>query len=247
VAETFLLPQLRHTTRLDTILAVVDAERVRDEFALQPVYSALIVNQIAVADIVVLNKIDLVAEETRAALREWITRIVPRARILETAYAQVPMGLLLGSNALSHQRHDHHHDHHHAHAHDHDHDHHHDHDHSTQFQTWSYTAAQPFVLKAVRETLKTLPATIFRAKGVLFIAESPERRAILHLVGSRVHLTFGEPWGDTPPRSHLVAIGTPDGVDAAALTRQFDACLADGVPTDGPAEPLAFLRAGPEA
>ncbi len=259
VAETFLLPQLRQTTRLDTILAVVDAERVRDEFALQPVYSALIVNQIAVADIVVLNKIDLVAEETRAALHEWITRIVPRARILETVYAQVPMGLLLGSDALSHQRHghghdhDHHHDHHHHdhhhhghHHHGHHHDHHH-HDHGTQFQTWSYTAAQPFVLKAVRDTLKTLPATIFRAKGVLFIAESPERRAILHLVGSRVHLTFGEPWGDTPPRSHLVAIGTPDGVDAAALTRQFDACLADGVPTDGPAEPLAFLRAGPEA
>jgi G3E family GTPase len=250
VAETFLLPDIRPLTRLDTIIALVDAEQVYQEFALQPTYSALIVNQVAVADIVILNKIDLVDATTRAALHEWVRRIVPNVRILESVHAEVPLELLLGSDALPHQRHDdaHHHDHDDAHHHDHDHAHHHDHDHDhgTQFQTWSYEATRPFALKAVRDVLKNLPTGIFRAKGVLWIAETPERRALLHLVGSRVQLTFGEPWGDTPPQSQLIGIGLPEAVNPDDLTQRFAACLADGAPAEDTAEPLTFLRAGQE-
>lgn len=240
VAETFLLPDLRPFTRLDTIISLVDAEQVYQEFALQPTYSALIVNQIAVADIVILNKIDLVDDTIRAALHEWVRRIVPNARILEAVHAEVPMELLLGSDAMLHQHHGHHH------HHDHDHAHHHDHDHGTQFQTWSYEAMRPFILKAVRDVLKTLPTGIFRVKGVLWIAETPERRALLHLVGSRVHLTFGEPWGDTPPQSHLIGIGLPEAVNPDDLTQRFAACLTDGASAEHTVEPLAFLRVGSE-
>jgi G3E family GTPase len=236
VAETFLLPDIRPLTRLDTIIALVDAEQVYQEFALQPTYSALIVNQVAVADIVILNKIDLVDAATRAALHEWVRRIVPNARILEAMHAEVPLELLLGSDALPHQRHAHHHDHDDAHH----------HDHGTQFQTWSYEATRPFALKAVRDVLKTLPTGIFRAKGVLWIAEKPERRALLHLVGSRVQLTFGEPWRDTPPQSQLIGIGLPEAVNPDDLTQRFAACLADGEPAENTAEPLAFLRAEQE-
>jgi G3E family GTPase len=256
VAETFLLPDIRPLTRLDTIIAVVDAEQVYQEFALQPTYSALIVNQVAVADIVILNKIDLVDAPTRTALHEWVRRIVPNARILEAVHAEVPLELLLGSDALPHQRHDdapdhdhddaHDHDHDDAHHHDHDDAHHHDHDHGTQFQTWSYEATRPFALKAVRDVLKNLPTGIFRAKGVLWIAEKPERRALLHLVGSRVQLTFSEPWSDTPPQSQLIGIGLPEAANVDDLTQRFAACLADGEPAENTAEPLNFLRVGQE-
>jgi G3E family GTPase len=248
VAETFLLPDIRPLTRLDTIIAVVDAEQVYQEFALQPTYSALIVNQVAVADIVILNKIDLVDAATRTALHEWVRRIVPNARILEAVHAAVPLELLLGSETMHHQRHDdaHHHDHDDAHHQRHDDAHHHDHDHGTQFQTWSYEATRPFALKAVRDVLKTLPTGIFRAKGVLWIAEKPERRALLHLVGSRVQFTFGEPWGDTPPQSQLIGIGLPEAVNVDDLTQRFAACLADEAPAENTAEPLNFLRVGSE-
>jgi G3E family GTPase len=265
VAETFLLPDIRSHTRLDTIIAVVDAEQVYQEFTLQPAYSALIVNQVAVADIVILNKIDLVDASTRVALHGWVRRIVPNARILEAVHAEVPLELLLGVDAMPHQRHTHHqhhdhddaqhHDHDDAQHHDHDdaqhHDHddaqHHDHDHGTQFQTWSYAATRPFALKAVRDVLKTLPTGIFRAKGVLWIAEKPERRALLHLVGSRVQFTFGEPWGDTPPQSHLIGIGMPEAVNPDDLTQRFAACLTDAASAESTAEPLAFLRTGQES
>ncbi|MFP4438827.1 MAG: CobW family GTP-binding protein [Chloroflexaceae bacterium] len=236
VAETFLLPEIRSHTRLDTIIAVVDAEQVYQEFALKPAYSALIVNQVAVADMVILNKNDLVDVATRVALHEWVRRIVPNARILEAVHADVPLELLLGSDAVLHQHH-----------HDHDHAHHHDHDHGTQFQTWSYAATRPFARNAVRDLLKTLPTGIFRAKGVLWIAETPERRALLHLVGSRVQLTFGEPWGDTPPQSQLIGIGLPEAVNPDDLTQRLDACLVDAVPGERTAEPLNFLRSVQEA
>jgi len=71
--------------------------------------------------------------------------------------------------------------------------------------------------------------------------------ALLHLVGSRVHLTFGEPWGNTPPQSQLIGIGLPEAVNLDDLTQRFDACLTDGAPAERTAEPLTFLRAGQEA
>lgn len=69
--------------------------------------------------------------------------------------------------------------------------------------------------------------TIFRVKGVLWVAESPGRGAVLQVVGNRVTLTIGKPWGDTTPHTQLVMIGTPGGIDGAALTRTFDACLTE--------------------
>jgi G3E family GTPase len=247
VAETFLLPDIRPHTRLDTIIAVVDAEQVHAECAAQPVYTSLMVDQVAVADIVILNKIDLVDAPTRAALHKWVRGIVPNARILEAVHADVPLELLLGMDTVPHQPHAHHHDHDHDDAHHHDHDDAHHHDHGTQFQTWSYEATRPFALKAVRDVLKTLPTGIFRVKGVLWLAETPERRTLLHLVGSRVQLTFGEPWGDTPPQSQLIGIGLPEAVNVDDLTQRFAACLTDGAPAERTAEPLTFLRAGQEA
>jgi len=59
-----------------------------------------------------------------------------------------------------------------------------------------------------------------------------------------VHLTFGEPWGDTPPQSQLIGIGLPEAVNPDDLTQRFAACLTDGASADGPAEPLNFLRTG---
>lgn len=241
VAETFLLPELRSLFNLDGIITVVDTEQALQQLD----YADLIVDQIAAADIVVLNKVDLVSPAGRAAVQEWVRTIVPRARILEAMYGEVPLQFVLGAgryriplevvsvgappaeprhdhgaapdHACDHDAHDHHH-----HA-----QHNHEHDHSAEFSTWSYQTDRPFGLKALQKVIKDLPMTIFRAKGILWIVESPGRGAILQVVGSRVTLTIGAPWGATPPHTELVMIGTPGGIDAAALTRQFDVCLTD--------------------
>ncbi len=248
VAETFLLPELRPLFNLDGIITLVDAEYAR--FHLD--YSDLIVDQISAADIVVVNKVDLVSADELADVKDWVRSIVPRARILEAVQADVPMQFIIGSGRYripleplvaggQHSAHKHQHasehvcdhngdtcDHdHHDHDH-HDHNHHdHQHDHSAEFSTWSYRADRPFALKALQKAIKDLPMTIFRVKGVLWVAESPGRGAVLQVVGSRVTLTIGKPWGDTPPHTQMVMIGTPGGIDAAALTKKFDACLTE--------------------
>lgn len=227
VAETFELPELRPYFQLDGVITVVDAEYVRQ----QQHYEDLIVEQVSAADIVVLSKIDLVDEAQRAEVEAWVRRIVPQARILPAVHGEVPFNLLLGvgryklelAPAQPHHEHEHH-----EHGPDCDHDHdHHDHDHGVAFSSWSYTSRQPFGLKALREVVLNLPVAIFRAKGLLYLADVPHRRAILQAVGPRVNVTLGEPWDDEPPRTQLVFLSTPGDLDEAALQAAFDRCCTE--------------------
>jgi G3E family GTPase len=187
---------------------------------------------------VVLNKCDLVDDTQRTEVRAWVRQIVPRARLAEAVHAEVPLELLLGVGRfrlelmpMAAPAHVHVHDETCNHDHDHEHHDHHDHhhDHSQAFSTWSYSSDQPFELKRLRQVITRMPISIFRAKGLLLLAEAPERRAVFQAVGRRVSLTLGEPWGQLPPRTQLVCIAEPGGIDGPALQAQFDGCLAEVV------------------
>lgn len=223
VVETFEMPELRPYFNLDSVVTLVDAE-----YALQQRhYEDLIVDQVSAADIVVLSKVDLVTVEQRTEVEEWVRRIVPRARILPAVHGNVPLNLLLNVGRYKLDiplagPHTHHHHDHGAHC---DHDHHHDH--SKDFDTWAYVSDRPFALKPLREVVLNLPLAIFRAKGLIYLAEVPQRRAVLQAVGHRVNVTLSEPWGEVAPRTQLVFLSTPGDLDAAALQAAFDACLAD--------------------
>lgn len=207
VARTFVLPELRAQVRLDSTIALVDAEQVHahDE------HQDLIADQIAAADIVLLNKVDLASTTLRAGLREWIRYLVPEARILEVEHGQAPLDLLLGVGAYGRalERPEH------------------AHEHGTQFATWSFGANTPFHFHELRQTLAELPTEIFRAKGVLWVAEEARRQVVLQLVGRRVNLTPADEWGEQPRRSRLVLIGSPDGVDADDLYKRFQAAVSE--------------------
>ena len=205
VARTFTLPELRGRVHLDSMIALVDAEQVhlRDE------YQDLIADQIAAADIVVLNKIDLASANLRAGLRAWIELIAPNARLIEAVHGQIPLALVLGvgSYATRDERKTP------------------ERAHNAEFATWSYSAERPFGFAALRQALSGLPTTIFRAKGVLWLAEEPARRVVLQLVGSRISISPAEPWGTETPRSQLALIGAPESVDQEALETLFAGCL----------------------
>jgi G3E family GTPase len=233
IVETFMLPELRPYFQVDGIITVVDAEYVRENKH----YEDLIVDQVSAADIVVLSKIDLVDAEQRAAIEEWVRRIVPRARILPAVHGDVPLNLLLGvgrykidlapiSTAAPPGRLNDH-----AHGPDCDHDHDHVHDHGAAFATWSYTSARPLSLKALRKAFSDLPEAIFRAKGLIFLAEAPTRRAVLQIVGPRVSLVLAEPWDETPPQTQLVFLSLPGALDTTTLAAIFDGCQVD-LPTE---------------
>jgi G3E family GTPase len=130
VAMTFLGTDLRDVTRLDSIVTVVDAEN----FSIDLFNSQAAENQIAYADILMLNKADLVDEADLDLLEVRVRDMKPGARILRSVKGQVPLPLVLSVGLFesdqyfgSEKEHDH------DHGHDHDHDthaHHDPHDHS---------------------------------------------------------------------------------------------------------------------
>lgn len=227
VAMTFQLPEVVAYVNLDGILTVIDAEQLLD---LKEPYDALAFDQIAVADIVVLNKVDRVNAAQLRKVRDRVHAVVPDARLLETTFGNVPLELVLGVGAYApeklagrevkdvHVHED-------GAAHDHEHDHDHEHaDHSLVFNTWSWTSGKPIELKRLQAAIENLPTTIYRSKGVIFLQEYPDHRAVFQMVGKRASLTLAGEWGETQPHNELVVIGSPGGVNGAELQRTFDNC-----------------------
>ena len=223
IAMTFNGTSFRDRIRLDSILCVVDAEQV---FA-APETEELKLFQMACADMVILNKVDLVDRTQIARIKDWLDSRFHRYRLVEAIHADVPLPVLLSVGRFDPARLD---------AVEHleegrctnpyCHDERHDHDHSKAFSTWSYESDRPLSLEALREAASKLPANIYRAKGVIYTADAPERRAVLQIVGRRVDISLEEGWGKRPPRTRIVAIGAPGAIDKEALRTRFEQCLS---------------------
>jgi G3E family GTPase len=195
---TFNDPNLRDRIRLDSVTCVIDADQV---FA-HPEYPPLMhlkLRQVGFADMLVLNKVDLAGPEKVEKVRAWLDDHFNRLRVVETNYCEVPYEILLGVGRFDPARagvnslvveigctdlncHDHGHDH-------------HWHDHAKVFSTWSYETDRPLALEALRETMRKLPGSIYRAKGVIYTADAPQRRAVLQVVGRRVDISIQDEWG----------------------------------------------------
>lgn len=233
IAVTFNNPRFRDRIRLDSILCVVDAEQV---FAV-PDSMELKLFQIACADMVILNKVDLVHRDHVARIRAWLDDRFHRYRLVEACQADVPLAVLLSVGRLDPTRvrldlcaldHDGcndarcNHERHRSFPHypvsaGHS-------DHAKGFSTWSYETVQPLSLEALRRAASRLPANIYRAKGVIHSADAPDRRAVLQVVGRRVDISLEDGWRDRPPRTQIVAIGAPGAIDGEELRAAFEQC-----------------------
>jgi G3E family GTPase len=228
---TFNDPNLRDRIRLDSVTCVVDADQV---FA-HPEYPPLMdlkLRQVGFADMLILNKVDLAGPKQVEKVRAWLDDHFNRLRVVETNHCEVPYEILLGvgrfdparaglnSHAVEHSCTD-------PTCHDDTHGHdHHQHDHSKVFSTWSYQTDQPLALEALRETMRKLPGTVYRAKGVVYSTDAPQRRAVLQVVGRRVDISIQEEWGQRVPRTQIVAIGAAGLVDASLLEKTLASCIS---------------------
>lgn len=223
IAMTFNNPGLRDRIRLDCILCVVDSEQV---FA-APQTMELKIFQMACADMIVLNKVDLVGGDQIGAIKTWLNSRFHRYRLIETSRCNVPLEVLLSVGRFAQTRvglsrhglepHD---------CGDPDCHHERHHDHSKAFSTWSYETDQPLSLEALREAASKLAVSVYRAKGVIYSADAPERRAVLQVVGRRVDISLEDAWGTRQPRTQIVAIGAYGAMDEEALHRKFEQCLS---------------------
>ena len=225
IALTFMDDGMRDRIRLDSIMCVVDAEQI---FAV-PEMMELKLRQVAFADMLILNKVDLVTPEEIERIKAWLDDRFHRYRLVEAADGNVPLEILLSVGRFDPSQFDgtpspdppdrsHACDEHHVHG--------DRHDHSQAFKTWSYETDQPLSLEALRKSASKLPASVYRCKGVVHTTEEPGRRVILQGVGKRVDIAAADEWNGRAPRTRIVVIGADDGVDDAALREVFDECWA---------------------
>jgi G3E family GTPase len=139
VAQTFFVDaDVGAAAKLDAVVTVADARWLLDRLKDAPEAK----NQIAFADVILINKTDLVTKDQLEEVEARIRGINPYAKLHRTQKCAVPLDAVLGREAFDLERileiepafldeeEGHHHDH--GHGHDHHHDHHHDEGHETE-------------------------------------------------------------------------------------------------------------------
>ena len=223
ICATFTADCFTDTLRLDSILCVVDAEQVFDN----PDVMELKIRQMAFADMVILNKVDLVERAHIDRIRAWLDSRFHRYRLVEAHHGGVPLNILLAAGrfdpahieTVSTASAD-------GHRCESTCEHTDTGDHGQQFDTFSYETAEPLSLRALRLAAAGLPAGVYRCKGVIHSAEEPDQRAVLQVVGKRVAISLEGTWGEQPPHTQIVAIGAAGAIDGESLRHRFDQCLA---------------------
>jgi G3E family GTPase len=218
VLNTFLETQLAHVFSFNSLLSVVDAEQLPQ---LEGEMSRLARGQIGVADVVVLNKTDLVSADALARVKQLVQLVTPGSRIIETIQSRIPLELVFeGGREVPQPRPEE--DHHGERAHDH------------VFTTWSWTSDLPLSLPKLRSVLEQLPETVYRCKGVIHLEEIPIARHVLQMVGKRYHFEETGRWDDQAPRSEIVLVGERSGISPDRLQSAFDACIGTGDESQSP-------------
>lgn len=278
VAETFTfeLPgyagTLADVARLDTLVTVVDAhnflahydagQELADlEMAATPedqrTLTDLLVEQVEFADVLLINKTDLVTADELGRLEALLARLNPTAQLIRCRYGQVAPAAILNTGRF-------------------------DFDHAVSFDAWLseprfnptpeteeygvshfvYRASRPFHPARLRQVVDHHWTGVVRAKGFFWLATRPERVGYWSQAGDLLTIEFFGPWDDWdtpiqpgedtgvleeydeivedipgagPARQELVVIGVE--MDRAGLLAALDSCLL----TD------QELAAGPEA
>ena len=251
LVRAFNWPEIRTRVTVDGVVTVVDGPAVRDgQFAAdlaavdaqrasddgldhETPLSELFEDQMACADMVLVNKTDKLDEDGRTALGLALkAKLRGGVRVLETSFGQIDPSILLGLGIgaeddldARHEVHHHHHDdHHHDHDDDHHHDdhhgdHHHDHHDHDAFESFVVDLPETADVTALLARIENAITAhnILRLKGFAAVEGKPMRMTI-QAVGPRIDSYFDRPFGGAETRAtRLVVIGQ-SGLDRSAIT-----------------------------
>jgi len=237
VAQTFFMDeQVGAKTKLDAVVTVADAKWLKDRLKDAPEAK----NQIAFADVILVNKTDLVGPEELSELEARIRGLNPYARLHRTERANIDIDEVLGRNAFDLDRiltiepdflqgeshdHDHHHDHG-AHQHHHGNGlkHYHDEDmQSVALRTDKALNPDKF-FPWIQDLVAKDGPNILRCKGILSFKDDPERFVFqgIHMILDGDHQ---RPWKEGETRdSRIVFIGRDLPEDK--IRQGFESCIA---------------------
>ena len=243
-----LAPDMAVQPRLDAIVTVVDALRMKDEFGSglnlkrpdidEEDIENLVIQQIEFCNIILLNKASEVSDDERGRIRSIIREIQPKAEIIDCNYGDVELDKIINTMMFDFdevatsatwiqevERHDDDDDdddeneHHHHHDHDHHHHHHDGHHHADEvFDSFGYETAKKFSPDFIRECLEKLGD--FGEYGQILRAKG----IVEAEDGQWIHFDYvpGEPdvrYGSAEVTGRIVVIGA--GVEEEAVKELF--------------------------
>jgi G3E family GTPase len=197
--------------RLDAILVLADAEAIRTHIQ-DPVIGMAVRQQLLAADLIVVNKVDLVSAAEREAVWDWLSELAPMARMVDTTRSRLPPALVMApahqpgaasavtaADLVVGKR---------------------------RFALWEWSAGEPLDGAAFRWWAATLPSSVLRGAGMIWLEEDPLHRYVFHLIGAKWTLVRDGGWGTDVPHSRLVVIGRPSGLDHGWLDMMIARCVA---------------------
>jgi G3E family GTPase len=217
VAQTFFVDQdVGDATKLDAVVTVTDAKWLTERLKDAPEAK----NQIAFADVIILNKIDLVSAEELAEVEAAIRAINPYAKLHKTTRCELPIDQLLDRNAFDLDRildiepdflesgHHHH--------------------HSDEVRSMSFTIPGDVdpdkFMPWINDISQAQGPNILRSKGILAFKDEP-RRFVFQGVHMILDGDLQRDWkADETRNSRLVFIGRD--LDESELRKGFLACAA---------------------
>jgi G3E family GTPase len=217
VAQTFFVDQdVGDATKLDAVVTVTDAKWLTERLKDAPEAK----NQIAFADVIILNKVDLVSAEELAEVEAAIRAINPYAKLHKTTRCELPIDQLLDRNAFDLDRildiepdflesgHHHH--------------------HSDEVRSMSFTIPGDVdpdkFMPWINDISQAQGPNILRSKGILAFKDEP-RRFVFQGVHMILDGDLQRDWkADEPRNSRLVFIGRD--LDESELRKGFLACAA---------------------
>jgi G3E family GTPase len=217
VAQTFFVDQdVGDATKLDAVITVTDAKWLKDRLKDAPEAK----NQIAFADVIVLNKVDLVTAEELASVEAAIRAINPYAKLHRTERCALPIDQLLDRNAFDLDRildiepdflesgHHHH--------------------HSDEVRSMSFTIPGDVdpekFMPWINDVSQAQGPNILRSKGILAFKGEP-RRFVFQGVHMILDGDLQRDWkADETRSSRLVIIGRD--LNENELRQGFEACAA---------------------
>ena len=187
---------------LDAVIVLVDAETIRTR-AVDRYVGDTVHRQLRSADVLVLNKTDLVDEANGRATAAWLAELAPEAAIVEAREARVDPAVLFGAvgrppagprpvpvDA------------------------------SEVFESWTWSG--DLVERPRLDALMAdLPEGAMRAKGLLRLTDDPGTAMLLQRVGRRWSLRPAAPETDPGPGSRVVVIGRRGAIDPAWLAARL--------------------------
>eukprot|EP00584_Thalassiosira_punctigera_P024831 CAMPEP_0172555256 /NCGR_PEP_ID=MMETSP1067-20121228/58321_1 /TAXON_ID=265564 ORGANISM="Thalassiosira punctigera, Strain Tpunct2005C2" /NCGR_SAMPLE_ID=MMETSP1067 /ASSEMBLY_ACC=CAM_ASM_000444 /LENGTH=963 /DNA_ID=CAMNT_0013343771 /DNA_START=275 /DNA_END=3163 /DNA_ORIENTATION=- len=271
VAETFTFEdgatglKLGDVAEIDTLVTVVDGSRFLSELESlqclrerdwhadpedQRTISHLLCDQVEFANVIVLNKCDLMNDEEKATVRQLIVLMNPSAKLVESVYSRVPLSTVLGTGLFSMTEAE-------------------KHDgwlkearigeHTPEtveygITSFTYRAIRPFFPHRLRDALEAMidkappfdESVVLRAKGFVWLATFPQLQGDFSLAGHHFSLLPGNPWWAEIDKEHwpsdleeaiaplwnekhgdrqqeIVIIG--QRLDRELVTRALDSCL----------------------